>query len=474
MSLSSSAGPRAGRRARAFVRDDEGAITALMVLLFIGIVAATGIAIDLVRFETRRADLQDALDRGVLAAASLTQTEDAATVVEQYVETRFNKDKETTVHATPTIHVNDRKVMADAEYDLDMFFLRMLGQDYMTVGVTSGAAQSVTNIEISLVLDISGSMRNNGARGTPKIYDLIPAAKDFVSTVTDRGNSPYATVNLVRYAGQTNPGPWMFSRLGGTRGDVWSHDRSSCFYMDTSEDFSNADLPRAKPRKQVPHWMKWAIANNFMKWGWCPSDAMQIKYMVNDLSELQDAIDLIRPGNELGTEGNMHDGTGTYNAIKWGLALLNPSSQPIIAEMAEAGLVDARFADRPAAWDAEDTQKYLILMTDGIITEQYDPKYKDDPSVVTKLATMETSNHSEVSDTELFSRSTGVNYFYAQCALAKERNVKVFTIAFETTYKDEMKNCASSEAYFFEATQLNIAEVFSQIASTVQRLKLVN
>lgn len=445
-----------------------------MVLLFIGIIAATGVAIDLVRFETRRADLQDALDRGVLAAASLTQSNDAETVVAQYVDTRYNKDKTPEVHTDPTIKLNDRTVMADANYDLDMFFLRMLGQDFMKVGVASGAHQSVTNIEISLVLDISGSMRFAGSKGTPRILDLIPAAKGFVTTVTDRGTSPYVTVNLVRYAGQTNPGPWMFSRLGGHRDDVWSHDKSSCFYMDTSTDFSHADLPYKQDRSQVPHWMKWEIANDFMKWGWCPSDKMAIKYMVNDMDELHDAIEDIRPNGELGTEGNMHDGTGTYNAIKWGLALLNPSSQPIIAEMAAAGLVQEDFADRPAAWDADDTQKYLILMTDGKITEQYDPKDKSDPSVVEKLATKETASHSDVSDYQIFGRSTGVSYFYSQCALAKANNVKVFTIAFETPYTDEMKNCASSEGYFFEANQLNIAEVFSQIASTVQRLKLVN
>lgn len=72
---------------RLFLRDERGALTPLMLVLFTGIIVMAGIALDLARHESERSDLQDALDRGVLAAASATQTVDAELTVREYLET---------------------------------------------------------------------------------------------------------------------------------------------------------------------------------------------------------------------------------------------------------------------------------------------------------------------------------------------------------------------------------------------------
>ena len=41
--------------------DERGALTPLMLVLFIGIIISTGVALDLVRHDAERSDLQDAL-----------------------------------------------------------------------------------------------------------------------------------------------------------------------------------------------------------------------------------------------------------------------------------------------------------------------------------------------------------------------------------------------------------------------------
>jgi hypothetical protein len=64
-----------------FFRDDRGALTPLMLVMFTGIILTTGVALDLIRQESERTDLQDALDRGVVAAASLTQSLDPEATV---------------------------------------------------------------------------------------------------------------------------------------------------------------------------------------------------------------------------------------------------------------------------------------------------------------------------------------------------------------------------------------------------------
>lgn len=60
--------------------------------------------------------------------------------------------------------------------------------------------------------------------GVSRLETLQAAAGEFIDAITDRGTNALTTVNLLRYAGQVNPGPTVFDLLSGQR----SHDASSC------------------------------------------------------------------------------------------------------------------------------------------------------------------------------------------------------------------------------------------------------
>jgi uncharacterized membrane protein len=76
-----------GRRILArFMRREDGTITTFALMIFILMVAVAGIAIDIMRYETQRVQLQYTLDRSVLAAASVTQPLNPVDVVENYFE----------------------------------------------------------------------------------------------------------------------------------------------------------------------------------------------------------------------------------------------------------------------------------------------------------------------------------------------------------------------------------------------------
>lgn len=84
-----------------FIADSAGGVSIFMLVFFILIILISGFAIDLMRHETERADLQNALDRGVLAAASLRQTRDAEEVVRDYLDARpFFSDQALEVSVT--------------------------------------------------------------------------------------------------------------------------------------------------------------------------------------------------------------------------------------------------------------------------------------------------------------------------------------------------------------------------------------
>jgi hypothetical protein len=430
--------------------DERGGVTPLMLVLFIGIILMTGLALDLIRHESERSDLQDALDRGVLAAASLTQRVEPELTVREYLGNRSLSDRDLALSIGVDSEIGYRHVVAGAEYRMDTIFLRMAGLLDLKVPAVSGALQGRQPVEISLVLDISGTMRFHN-----RIINLKPAARTFIEMVTDGGENRVSTVNLIPYSGQVNPGPRVFNLIGGNR----DHDYSSCPEL-TAGDFSHTGLPAAGSYEQVPNFHHWWIDQNWMDWGWCPTDGTAITYMANDAAALQNAIDGIR----------LHDGTGTYNAMKWALALLDPGSQPMIAALAELGDVDAAYTDRPAAWDDPETRKFIVLMTDGIITRQVRPDEPDDPALATEEVLVYNHPYSQT-----VPRGTGLNYFYGLCDMAKARGVTVFTIAFEAPEgaKTEMKRCASSLGHFYDVEGLEIESAFRQIANAISNLKLV-
>jgi Flp pilus assembly protein TadG len=433
-----------------YLRDERGAMTPLMLVLFIGILVSSGIALDLARHESERSDLQDALDRGVLAATAITQQVDAEATVREYLKNRALSNAELNISITTGPKANSRNVVASARYDMDTIFFRLVGLQTLPVIAKSGAQQVRQPIEISLVLDISGTMRWDR-----RLVNLRPAAAAFVDNVTDGGSDSLTTINLIPYAGQVNPGPEVFAILNGRR----DHGNSSCLEFG-AQDFADTHLPAAPSYGQVPNFHFWKIDRGWMDWGWCPSDKTAITYLSTNANALKHAINDIR----------LHDGTGTYNAMKWALALLDPASQPFVARLAADGIVDREFSSRPDAWDSAETKKFIVLMTDGIITEQYRPINPRDPAIKTEEVLVYNHRHRQT-----LSRADGLKYFYGLCDMAKKNGVTVFTISFEapSAAQEEMRNCASSAGHYYNVEGSEIGTAFDLIASTIGRLKLV-
>ncbi|TFH52170.1 MAG: pilus assembly protein, partial [Candidatus Zixiibacteriota bacterium] len=370
--------------------DERGALTPLMLVLLIGILVSSGIALDLMRHESERSDLQDALDRGVLAAASLTQTIDAETTIRDYLDNRSLSHVELHYSQDANDGRDSRRIAASATYNMDTIFFRLVGLKQLPVTARSAAAHVRQPVETSLALDISGTMRYD-----QRLINLQPAANSFIDAVMPEGSDPFTSVNLIPYAGQVNPGPVVFDLLGGVR----KHNHSSCPEF-TAADFDGPGLPSAKSYAQVPHFHHWEIDRAWMDWGWCPSDETAITYVSNEPDTLHEKINSIR----------LHDGTGTYNAMKWALALLDPSAQPLIASLASNGTVDRDFANRPAPWDDPSTLKFIVLMTDGQITEQNRPKNPNDP----RLDDHEVLEY-KIPHSQTVNRGLGLNYFYGLC-----------------------------------------------------------
>jgi hypothetical protein len=366
-----------------FRREEDGSIILFSLFLFVLMILIGGMAVDLMRFETRRVHMQNTLDSAMLAAADLSQSLDPELVVRDYFEKAgYDPDDVQVTASEERLGGNElvgREISAQTRIDVPTIFMHMLDVPLLSAPVASAATENIQNVEISLVLDISGSMRwgatDSVTVNNNRITSLRNAVVDFTKEVlqvectgtgvnevcTQPETTSNTTINIIPYAGHVNPGRDMFEIMGGAR---W-HNWSSCKEV-TNADFQDVDLPDGSGQ-QLPHFMVWAVDFNWMNWGWCPKDDAAILYAENDFNTIRNYINNIK----------LHDGTATHIGMKYGVALLSPSSRDEFDELADRGIIEDEYRNRPANFD-DDVVKYIVLMTDGRTTDQHRPRVPND------------------------------------------------------------------------------------------------
>ncbi|MHA6690666.1 TadE/TadG family type IV pilus assembly protein [Devosia sp. A449] len=446
---------------RRFLGDGSGNVAIMVAAAFLPILIIAGGATDIARHEAYRVQLQDGVDRAVLAAASLTQTRPVEATVADYLKTLPFIDA-VTLKFTQVNAINRREVSVQASYEMATAFLPLIGINSISVNAGGTAVERRSKIELSLTLDLSGSMDGS------KYTTLKSAATTFVRTLLTPESSVYTTMSIVPYAGQVNVGQTMFAALGGKR----LYTNSSCFNL-TSANYASGLIDFTK-RTQAPNFTRWNSTadkpklNPNLNASWCPSENTAITYLSNDVNALVARIAGLQ----------MYDGTGSAIALNYGLMLLNPAAQPLVQTAIANGLVKAEFANRPAPYGDADTLKVLVLMTDGAITEQYTAK---DPSKSDRAPDNWVLYRDPVSNVQETSTVTKT-YLSRVCAEARAKGVVVFTIGFqlrdsvdsELKMKQELRDCASSPSQYFDVAGLDIASAFQTIATSIQKIKLTN
>ncbi len=229
------------RRLRHYGRDEDGAMAIWAIFMLMMMLAVGGLGVDFMANEMRRTHLQGTLDRAVLAAADLDQTLDPRTVVQDYFDKAGLGDD--LVSVVPVNGINFRNVSATAVTEADPILMQILGVETMRAPAAGTAEEFIPNTEISLVLDISGSMRWSN-----RMNNLKPAARDFVSTVLQGEAAQATSINIVPYAGQTNPGPEMFAYLEGVRYGSTGED----LFPEWEQDISNIVIYFDRDRDGAP------------------------------------------------------------------------------------------------------------------------------------------------------------------------------------------------------------------------------
>ncbi|MGQ3039253.1 MAG: ubiquitin-activating E1 FCCH domain-containing protein [Brevundimonas sp.] len=218
------------RAARAFTHrlasETRGNVAMIFGLSLPVLILMTMGGVDINRASTVRVNLQDALDAAALTAArsSYTRNEDIQRVGMAALRANLKNYPEILLREADTTFVLNASdvVVADAKVDVKTIvaniFLPPYGKfmdDYIKVGAHSEVDRSSRNVEVALVLDVTGSMQGD------RISALIEASKDLVDLVVQAQQTPYySKVALVPYSNSVNPGSYLNTVRGGITGSV--------------------------------------------------------------------------------------------------------------------------------------------------------------------------------------------------------------------------------------------------------------
>lgn len=212
--------------ARRFASETRGNVAMIFGLSLPVLILMTMGGVDINRASTVRVNLQDALDAAALTAArsSYTNNTDIQRVgmaalranLKNYPQIILREGDTTFVLNSSDVVIANAKV--DVKTIVASIFLPPYGKfmdDYIKVGAHSEVDRSSRNVEVALVLDVTGSMQGD------RISALIQASKDLVDLVVQAQQTPYySKVALVPYSNSVNPGSYLTTVRGGITGSV--------------------------------------------------------------------------------------------------------------------------------------------------------------------------------------------------------------------------------------------------------------
>lgn len=364
-----------------------------------------GLAVDVMRFENRRTQIQTALDLCVLNAASLRQTLNETTLFNDCV--RKAGMTGTITRLTVTKGYSSKSVTATAEDTFNTFFMGALGFDTLKISSVASAMERVGNVEVSLVLDMSGSMAGS------RITNLKIAAKSFVQTLLNDDVDGRVAITLVPYNGQVNLGDYLIRKFNVTNipanannspdvRNVRCVELPDSAYNGTAISRTTA-LPAATYFDSIATTWQWGTfigasdttySTPLVRNLFCPPTASPVSGNVVRLPDFtlpgqQGTVDT--PSKRIASLNASIDSmtavgwTAINTGMRWGLAFLDPSMNSIYREFIAAGQMPSSAQNRPLAFNNPDALKVIVLMSDGenTVSDQINPGFRGGTPVQT-------------------------------------------------------------------------------------------
>jgi Flp pilus assembly protein TadG len=471
-----------------FRKQESGVVAILFGIAIIPIMLLVGAAVDYSRLSAAHTAAQAAADAAALAAAaSRIETESAMSSI----ATNYMKANTTGTNAdasritTFRYDTTKREVTLIAEGTINPAFMQLAGYSQLSYRVTANSIRALNgSTELVLVLDNTWSMA-----GT-KLAALKESAEELVTTLW-RDPSVDVKIGVVPYADYVNVGTgnrnasWVSVPadydVTSQRTCVTKTTRSVCTRgaaktctrtVDGSVETYDCTPQTCTDQTVAPYESCSGGGTTRYRWYGCVgsrntgtlrlTDAQPSTpypgYLATSQNCLNPIIPLSTSPSTVTTAirgmvvnvGNYKPSTYIPTGLIWGVNVLSPT-----APFSEGRAYDA--ANRRP-------RKVMVLMTDGANTLQY--RASDGRHVAF-------SGNAANQATQLAQTYTDMN---AICTYAKSQQIEIYTIAFDitdTTARTAMRNCASSAAHAFDATdRTSLQDAFKNIAQSLQNVRL--
>ncbi len=448
-----------------FAKGEDGNATYFASFIIMMMVLVGGLGVDLMRNELERTKLQNTLDRAVLAAADLDQTLTPAEVVADYFDKAGLGD--TLSNVTVSQGDNYRTVTATASATTTTQFMHLTGVDTLNAPAIGTAEERKRKVEISLVLDISGSMGRNN-----RMPRLQAAAIEFAQTVLTPETADMVSLTIVPYSEHVNPGELVFQHFPNIN---QVHTASWCVEFE-EEHYASAAVDFDHPYDQMQHFDYAYHPYNQLERPVCPSESYEeIRPLSQDLAAIEAQLNQLQP----------RWNTSIFMGMKWGTAFLDPSMRGVVGTLVDNGRVDPEFANRPADYTDSDTLKMVVVMTDGKNTQNiriYDWAYDSASDVehwinnnfMYWLRNNVYSYYHQYFYYMKYSDADGDRMLAQVCDAAKNKGIIVWGIGYEVNDHgaDVLENCSSSPSHFYRVEGVEISDAFGAIAGKIADLRL--
>ena len=471
-----------GRVLRALARfkaDRAGNVAVLFGLIAVSLMLAIGAAVDIGRWLHARDQTIAAIDAAVLAGARYLQTNsddmDGALAAAQMYYDQNVKSRLPVSDDTITFKVADdgESMTASGSAFIKTPFLHFATIDKLPLINASTAEFSVAgrnigeNLEISLMLDVTGSMSGQ------KLRDLKKAAKDLVDIIVEAGDKDVTTkIALVPFSEDIRlPTTSALNKARGTGLDEtksvstgwgWNQQTKTYYLSDCvverkgSQKYTDAE-PRSGQYVMAHYTEDYTQSGGGggFGWGWgggwgsggkregkctIPENSA-VTPLSDDADELKSKIDNLSAAG--GTAG--HLGTA------WAWYTLSPDWDALWPAQG-----------RPVAYDTPNYRKIAILMTDGEYNTQYD-------SEGVSASANDAANGSSVEQARKL------------CEAMKQKGITIYTVGFDLggtssqSYKT-LEQCATKDddtEYFYTADSgMQLQQAFRDIGLKLSKLYL--
>ncbi len=459
-----------------FGADRSGNVALLFGLSAVVLLLAIGAAVDVGRWLHARDQTLAAVDAAVLAGARYLQTNPDDTAGAVVAAQNFYKQNVATrlpvTSDTVTFEMADdgESMTASGTAYIKTPFLQFASIDKLPLINTSTAEFSKAshnigeNLEISLMLDVTGSMAGQ------KLEDLKSAAKDLVDIIVNASDKDISTkIALVPFSEDIRlPTTSALNKARGnnlpdtkTENTWWgpvTYYLSDCVVERTGSQKYTDAAPSSGQYVMAHYTQNYTTPGNGNAFGfgfgngggggWGAGGKKSGVCTIPENSAItplsDDADDLKSKITNLSAAG----GTAGHLGTAWAWYTLSPNWSSLWSAQS-----------RPVDYNTPNYQKIAILMTDGEYNTQYDA------NGVSASESSAANGSSTAQATEL-------------CTAMKTAGIVVYTVGFDlsgpdsTSYKT-LKNCASDEQKFYSAaTGTQLQQAFRDIGLKLSKLYL--